>query len=63
MGKTRGKPDKTRRIVWLGVLAVFLVLFGVLWTKFGRFVMAAGSVTWLEADLYSMEFKVDYGFD
>ncbi|MBQ9552225.1 MAG: linear amide C-N hydrolase [Clostridia bacterium] len=63
MGKTRGKPDKSKRIVLLGVLAVFLVLFGVLWTKFGRFVMAAGSVTWLEADLYSMEFKGDYGFD
>lgn len=45
------------------VIGVVAALAAVLWVKFGRFVQAANSVQWLEANLYSMEFKGDYGFD
>ncbi len=51
------------RIVTVGVIIVLAALFAVFWVKFGRFVMAANSVDWLEADLYCMEFKGDYGLD
>ena len=60
------KPDEAKkrsRIVSGGVVLVLLILFGVLWVKFGRFVLAANSVEWLEADLYSMDFRGDYGLD
>ena len=63
MKKTGGKPKKTFGPVLLVVLVILLIGAGALWVKFGRFVQAAHSVTWLESNLYSMDFKGDYGLD
>ena len=54
---------KSTVITLVTLLVLFSIGFVAFWINFGRFVMAARSVTWLEADLYSMEFKGDYGFD
>lgn len=63
MKKTRGKPKKSTVISLVVILTLLLIGLGALWISFGRFVMAARSVTWLESNLYSLEFKGDYGFD
>ena len=59
------KNKKKKVIGWIcGSIAILLILFVVgLWSMFGTFIVAAGSIEKLEDGLYSMEYSGDYGFD
>ncbi len=47
-----------------GVIAALLVVFAAgAWALFGTFITAANTIEKLEDNLYSMEYKGDYGFD
>lgn len=50
---------------WIcGVIAALLVVFAAgAWALFGTFITAANTIEKLEDNLYSMEYKGDYGFD
>ncbi|HBL41339.1 MAG TPA: choloylglycine hydrolase [Ruminococcaceae bacterium] len=49
--------------IFLAIVLLLLLGFGLLWLNFGRFVTAGRSIQKLEDNLYAMEIKGDYGLD